>query len=194
MSERCPKCGARRIEAKGTPKGLVSYACGSYKNPKLNGFLESEKCMARQLPLLRTRLEQVERENAELRKQIPDDSYVPEGAVRVNAWLYGKSYVIEADPVDVPEGDEEYGHNCDVMGCGSLSHVIRVPIDYEQQWYQLQAQLAAMRGVVEAATALFTSLVEFGSEETGKHCGEASQRLHGTLLKLAALKGGGGDE
>jgi hypothetical protein len=75
MSEhrKCPKCGARRIEAKGTPKGLVSYACGSYKNPEVNGLLESEKCMARQLPLLRTRLEQVEAENERLRTALTTD-------------------------------------------------------------------------------------------------------------------------
>jgi hypothetical protein len=57
---------------------------------------------------------------------------IPEGAKLVEAYETAHEIIVCGEPEPEPEGlaDEEYGrwyetaHNCDAMGCGTLSHVI----------------------------------------------------------------------
>jgi hypothetical protein len=50
-------------------------------------------------------------------------SDIPEGYVECRAWYNGKEVVVLYDDLgECP--DEDSGHNCDLMGCGSLSHVV----------------------------------------------------------------------
>ena len=53
---------------------------------------------------------------------------IPQGATLVEAYKTDREIIVMGQP---PEGDEltEDGHNCDAMGCGTLSHVIyRLPL------------------------------------------------------------------
>lgn len=52
---------------------------------------------------------------------------IPKGARLVEAWEHNGHLVVMGTPAR--EEDEETGHNCDAMGCSSVSHVVlRVPI------------------------------------------------------------------
>ena len=52
---------------------------------------------------------------------------IPKSAILVEAYLTDREVIVMGRP---PESDdEETGHNCDAMGCGTLSHVIyRIPL------------------------------------------------------------------
>jgi len=60
---------------------------------------------------------------------IPDLN-VPEGYVKLRAtevWTNGERLVILGEPPDEDEYSDEYGHDCDQMGCGSVGpHVIAI--------------------------------------------------------------------
>ena len=49
---------------------------------------------------------------------IVDDECIPDGGELIEAYRTPAEYIVLGDPDDVPD------HNCDAMGCGSLSHVL----------------------------------------------------------------------
>lgn len=52
---------------------------------------------------------------------------IPRGARLVEAWEHDGHLVVTGTPAS--DEDEETGHNCDAMGCSSISHVVfRIPI------------------------------------------------------------------
>lgn len=58
--------------------------------------------------------------------------FIPEGAKLIEAYLTGTEVIVMGDPPDEETVGEESAHNCDAMGCGSLSHVIyRFRLDEE---------------------------------------------------------------
>jgi hypothetical protein len=55
---------------------------------------------------------------------VPEDC-IPAGGKLVEAYETEHEIIVCGDPPDEPEGKpEEDWHNCDAMGCGTLSHVI----------------------------------------------------------------------
>jgi len=58
------------------------------------------------------------------------DLNVPKGYVKLRAievWTNGERLVILGEPPDEDECADEYGHDCDQMGCGSVGpHVIAI--------------------------------------------------------------------
>jgi hypothetical protein len=73
---------------------------------------------------------------------------IPEGATLVEAYETDKEIIVCGQPEDEPDAtaltDEELtrwyetAHNCDAMGCGSLSHVIyRFPKDINEKTLNL---------------------------------------------------------
>jgi hypothetical protein len=69
---------------------------------------------------------QAEKELADLRYRLA----VPVGAKRLDAWEYKGQLIVCGDPVDTDgDVDHPHAHNCDAMGCSSVSHVlIREPL------------------------------------------------------------------
>lgn len=56
-----------------------------------------------------------------------DDRLLPPGYWRIDAVTNGYQIVVFGTPLGVDDGipeDSPDSHNCDVMGCGSLDHVI----------------------------------------------------------------------
>jgi hypothetical protein len=56
-------------------------------------------------------------------KELQHSVRVPEGAKRLDAWEHNGQLIVCGDPVDTGD-DDPNGHNCDMMGCTSVSHVI----------------------------------------------------------------------
>jgi hypothetical protein len=53
---------------------------------------------------------------------------IPKGSVLVEAYLTEREIIVMGQPKD----DD---HNCDAMGCGTLSHVLyRLPLSSKGQW------------------------------------------------------------
>lgn len=68
------------------------------------------------------------RELSEIRKEhqviaIPN-SLIPKGAALVECYETEKEYVVIGQPNDIDDETDPNYHNCDAMGCSSLSHVV----------------------------------------------------------------------
>lgn len=55
---------------------------------------------------------------------------IPENALLCEAYVCNKELIVLGDPDWNGRDGDESGHNCDLMGCGSLSHVVlRLPLE-----------------------------------------------------------------
>lgn len=57
------------------------------------------------------------------RNQLESDSNIPKGCKQVEAYETSRQIVVLGIPTDEKGPDGESLHNCDVMGCSSVSHV-----------------------------------------------------------------------
>jgi hypothetical protein len=53
-----------------------------------------------------------------------DKQFIPDGAILIEVYETPTEYKILGEPPNDENLPEELQHNCDKMGCGTLSHVI----------------------------------------------------------------------